>query len=234
MTAKTFMGPCVTTKWSRHYRVATTVAATLLVAGCSFQTALDRLVDPARQTRIIADAQTLCSDVATLRPRFEAGLWTASAPRFADLPRECPSPDAQYVITGYRFNSYTDANGVTNRQEFATVVGADVATGVVTGVAKRAGTRVGDRAGTADVRWSEITINYTQIGTRSAGPPMITGWQVSAAAQPPQSLTARRAWDNAVSWIGIVAIAAAIILTGGGIWLVRRVRSRGARSLFDA
>lgn len=84
----------------------TPVVAAALLAGCSFQGALDAMVEPERQAEIIRTAQAQCR-----------------APRYRPA---CPT-DANVVwqLANYHFNSSAMNGGPTERRESALVVAGD-------------------------------------------------------------------------------------------------------------
>ena len=178
-----------------------------VLAGCSFQSVINRVVDPARQAAIIADARHFCTNIEQLRPQFDAEAWAHSAQDFASISRECPRGAADYAITGYRFNSFTASGGPTVLQEFATVVASTPS------------------------RWAEIDVTYA---SRDGAPPRIVAWRVVGADAPPPSLATVKQWDDALVWFRLGGAVVLLLLIGGLVWLIRRVRRRGSRSLLDA
>ncbi len=187
--------------------ISLAVAGAVTLHGCTFQGALDAMVDPGRQAEFIRTAQILCRTPDALRSQFAPDLWVQSQPLFAQLPQQCPAESAEsgvnWQLTTYNFNTSANAGAPTDRREYALVV-----------------------AGDADGPWSEIQLNFQQIGDAA---PQIIGWNAARIATRPVSLGYIDSYDQ-IRWWGMGAAALALTaLVAALAWLRRRRRTKGKR-----
>jgi hypothetical protein len=182
--------------------MAMALVALTTLSGCTFQGALDAMVEPDRQAELIRTAQTLCRTPQALQPQFAPDLWAQSQPMFAGLPGQCPT-DANVIwqLTTYNFNTSANVGAPTDRREYALVV-----------------------AGDADGPWSEIQLNFQQTGD---GPQQIIGWNAARITTRPASLAFIDSYDQIRWWgLGGVALALAALVTAL-LWFRRRRKAQG-------
>lgn len=180
----------------------TLLVATATLTGCTFQGALDTLVEPARQAELIRTAQMLCRTPQTLQAQFAPELWTQSQPLFAQLPGQCPvEANTVWQLTTYNFNTSAATGTPTDRREFALIV-----------------------AGDADGPWSEIQLNFQQLGDAQQ---QIVGWNAARVTTRPASLEFIENYDQ-IRWWALGGIALALTaLIAALLWFRRRRRAQG-------
>lgn len=174
----------------------------LSLAGCSFQSALDAMVSPVRQQELVSIASRLCRSPRDVLQLMEPSVARDSAAIIDQVGGECVGSDAPYRLTTYRFNTNTDLNGPTTRQEYALVV-----------------------AGDDDGPWAQVEISFS---SQNDGPMLITAWHVAKTTERPMALSYIDNWDGAVGWIRIAAIIVPLLLGGLIVFLVRRSRRKRA------
>jgi hypothetical protein len=181
-----------------------TLAGATFLSGCTFQGALDAMVDPDRQADIIQTAQTLCREPQSLQPQFAPDFWAQSPPMIAQVRLQCPTePGAAWQLTNYNFNTSADRGAPTDRREFVRVV-----------------------AGDADGPWSEIQLNFQQLGD---SPRQIIGWNVARTTTRPASLAFIDSYDQIRWWASGGAALFLIALLATLSWFRRRRRTQGKR-----
>lgn len=154
----------------------------LLLSGCTFEQALDRMADAERQAAVIADARTLCTNPQSLLPRIDARIRDQSAGLFAQLPGRCPQAGMPYRITGFTFETGT---GPDAHQESATIV-----------------------AGEGD-HWTEFTLRYAGANDNAL---RIVEWNVEGMRTVPESLAGIEAWNSIGWWVQLVGLSALALL----------------------
>jgi hypothetical protein len=180
--------------------LALAVAGSL--SGCTFQGALDAMVEPDRQAEIIRIAQTLCRTPHALQSQFAPELWTQSQPLFAQVPGQCPTEaNTIWQLTTYNFNTSAATGAATDRRETALVV-----------------------AGDADGPWTEVQLNFQQLGN---APQQIIGWNAVRISTRPASLTFIDSYDQ-IRWWAMGGVALALTaLVAVLLWFRRRRRVQG-------
>jgi hypothetical protein len=174
----------------------------LLLTACSFQQSLDAVVSHERQAALIATARAACADAASLQSQFAPERWADVEPTLAELRGQCPrAGGTDWRLTTFQFNSATTAAGTPSRREYAVAI-----------------------AGGGAGPWTEVELNYEQIGT---GPMQIIGVNVRRLNERPQSLVFAERWEQVRLWGAVGLAVLALLLMGLVIWLVRRSRRRG-------
>jgi hypothetical protein len=182
-------------------------AAFLALTGCSFEQTMDAMIDRQRQEQIVAAARTLCTNPMALEAQFAPEIWTQSQPLFPQIAAQCPPGGGDnWKLTTFRFNSASNADGSSSRQENTVIV-----------------------AGAENGPWTEVILNYNRVND---GPLQIVGWNVQRLTERPPSLIFRDNWES----LRIVGVIGGLIVLGLIIalvtWLVRRRRQ--GKSLTDA
>ncbi|UNU43272.1 hypothetical protein EAO27_11535 [Sphingopyxis sp. YF1] len=172
----------------------------LMVSGCSYQAALDKMVSPERQKEIVDIGQRFCTDPVAntrlLHPEI-AGTAAEAAPL---LPRECPAGRATWQLASYQWKTNVEP-GLKQQQEEAVVIG------------------------TGKGKWTTVSLRFF---AENGGPTQITSWNVLGSATKPDALRFAEQYETGVKVIA--AVGAAVLLAIGGLvfWLVRRSRARKA------
>lgn len=180
--------------------ISTTLAGLLLVvlAGCSFQATLDKMVSPERQKEIIGIAERFCTDpkstASLLHPEI-AGTAAEAAPL---LPRECPEGPATWQLASYNWKT-NSTNGLSQEQEEVVVVGE------------------------AKGKWTTVTLRFY---AENDAPLKIVEWNVLGSATRPEALVFIDQYEAGAKVMRI-AVPLILLAIGGLIfWLVRRNRAK--------
>lgn len=176
------------------------VAAALLVSGCSFQAALDKMVDPARQREIVDIAQRICTDPDSVRTELHPEIATSIDQAKAALPRECPGAGANWQLASYQWKANTTPQ-MSERQEEVVVVGSK------------------------DGKWSTIEMRFY---AQNDQPLQITLWHILASDKPPPALDYIDSYNQTAKVITFVGPAIAIAAIGAVAWMFRRRRAKRA------
>ena len=185
----------------RLFKHCGAAAATLtLLGGCSFQTALDKMVEPERQREIISIAERICTDPQSLRALLHPEIASTIEAAIPVLPRECPGAGATWQLANYSWKTNVTP-GEKERQEEVVVVG------------------------TGKDKWTTISLRFY---ARNEAPLQITEWNVVGSATRPEALEFIDQYEAGVKTMRI-AVPIIIFAIGGLIfWLIRRRRAKRA------
>ena len=172
----------------------------LLLAGCSFQATLDKLVAPERQKEIIGIAERFCIDpastVSLLHPEIASTAVEAAPP----LPRECPEGKATWQLASYEWKTNAEP-GIKQRQEEVVVVGH------------------------AGAKWTTVSLRFF---AENDAPLQITEWNVLGSSTKPEALAFIESYEAGVKTLRIVVPLVLLAIGGLIFWLVRRSRAKRA------
>lgn len=172
----------------------------LLASGCSFQTALDKMVEPARQKELLAIGERFCSDPASLTSQLHPEIASSATDAAPMLPRECPTGKASWQIASYNWKTNVTP-GLKERQEEVVVVGI------------------------SQGKWTTVSLRFY---AQNEAPLQITEWNVVGSATRPPALEFIDQYEAGVKAIRI-AVPILLLAVGGLIyWLIRRRRARRA------
>ncbi|HEV2598549.1 hypothetical protein [Sphingopyxis sp.] len=177
-------------------------AAAMLVAlgGCSFQAALDKMVEPARQKELLAIGERFCTDPASTTSLLHPEIASTVVDAAAVLPRECPDGKASWQIANYSWKTNVTP-GLKERQEEVVLVG------------------------TGPRKWTTVSLRFY---AQNDAPLQITEWNVVGSATRPDALLFIDQYESTVRTMRIV-IAVVLLAVGGLIvWLIRRRRAKRA------
>lgn len=176
------------------------VAAALLLGGCSFQSALDKLAPRERQTEIVSLGERFCTDPAGVA---KSGVMhpdlTGSVAQAADLlPNECPNGRATWQLASYQWNTNI-TNGLKQRQEEAVVVG------------------------TGEGKWTTVSLRFFAEGD---APMQLVTWNVLGSREKPAALLFVEQYESTAKLLRYAAPIALVLIAGLIFWLVRRHRAK--------
>lgn len=186
----------------KHWTGMAALAASVMLAGCTFQSSLDAMVAPERQAALIQTAQALCRNPQSLQHRFAPQVFAERQPDFARLQGQCPAEgEADWQLVTYSFNTSQTVGGHADRRESVAVV-----------------------AGGAEGPWSEVRLNFQQL---QGGAPLIIGWDVVRSTTRPASLAFIDSYDQ-LRWWGLGGVAGSFAaLAAALLWFARRRRAQG-------
>lgn len=169
----------------------------LMLAGCSFQSALDKLVSPERQKEIIAIAERFCADPASTVSLLHPEIANSAVAAASQLPRECPEGPATWQLASYEWKTNATP-GLKQRQEEVVVVGQSGA------------------------KWTTVSLRFY---AENDAPLQITEWNVVASQTKPEALTFIESYEAGAKTARI-AVPLVLLAVGGLIfWLIRRRRA---------
>lgn len=172
----------------------------LLLAGCSFQAALDKMVAPERQKEIIGIAERFCTDPASTVSLLHPEIANTAVEAAPLLPRECPEGKATWQLASYEWKTNATP-GLKQRQEEVVVVGH------------------------AGAKWTTVSLRFY---AENDAPLQITEWNVIASQTKPEALVFIENYEAGAKTARI-AVPLVLLAIGGLIfWLVRRRRARRA------
>ncbi|MDO9367662.1 MAG: hypothetical protein Q7T68_03760 [Sphingopyxis sp.] len=182
------------------YRMGCAAAMLVALGGCSFQTALDKMVAPERQKELLAIGEGFCADPASMTSHLHPEIASSVADAAPLLPRECPQGKATWQIANYSWKTNVTP-GIKERQEEVVVVG------------------------TSQGRWTTVSLRFY---AQNDAPLQITEWNVVGSATRPDALLFIDRYEAGVKAMRIVVPA--ILLAVGGLiyWLIRRRRAKRA------
>jgi len=175
----------------------------LMMSGCSYQAALDKMVSPERQKEIVGIGQRFCTDPVANTQLLHPEIAGTAAEAVTLLPRECPEGAATWQLASYQWKTNVEP-GLKQQQEEAVVVG------------------------TGKGKWTTVSLRFF---AENGAPMQITSWNVVGSTTKPDALLFAEQYETGVKVIG--AIGAGVLLAIGGLvfWLVRRSRARRATPL---
>lgn len=180
--------------------ISTTLAGLLLVvlAGCSFQATLDKMVSPERQKEIIGIAERFCTDPKGMASLLHPEIAATAAEAAPLLPRECPEGPATWQLASYNWKT-NSTNGLSQEQEEVVVVGE------------------------AKGKWTTVTLRFY---AENDAPLKIVEWNVLGSTTRPEALVFIDQYEAGAKVMRI-AVPLILLVIGGLIyWLVRRNRAK--------
>lgn len=182
----------------RFYRYGCAAAMLAALGGCSFQTALDKLVSPERQKELVAIAERFCADPANVKFLLHPEIANSTIEAAPALPRECPEGKATWELASYNWKTNV-APGLKQRQEEVVVVG------------------------TSAGKWTTVSLRFY---AENGGPMQVTEWNVLGSKTKPPALEFIDQYEAGVRTMRI-ALPILLLAIGGIIfWLVRRHRAK--------
>lgn len=177
-------------------------AAAMLVAlgGCSFQTALDKMVEPARQKELLAIGERFCTDPASMTSQLHPEIASSAADAAPMLPRECPDGKASWQIANYSWKTNVTP-GMKERQEEVVMVG------------------------TGQSRWTTVSLRFY---AQNDAPLQITEWNVVGSATRPDALLFIDQYEAGMKALRIIVPIVLLAIGGLVYWLIRRQRAKRA------
>lgn len=180
-------------------------ALTLLLAACSYQATLDKLVSRERQAELIAMAQRMCSDPESLSPRLHPEIATTLTQAAPLLPGECPGDGATWQLASYQWRTNV-TDELTQRQEEFTVVATDP-------------------AATDGSKWTTLSF---RLYAENGAPMQISKWTVESSEIKPEALVFIENFEAGAKTMAIVGIVVLLLVGGLIFWLVVRHRRKRA------
>jgi hypothetical protein len=172
----------------------------LLLAGCSFQATLDKLVSPERQKEIIGIAERFCTDPASTVSLLHPEIANTAVAAASQLPRECPEGKPTWQLASYEWKTNAEP-GIKQRQEEVVVVGHSGA------------------------KWTTVSLRFF---AENDAPLQITEWNVVGSATKPEALTFIESYEAGAKTMRIVVPLILLAIGGLIFWLVRRRRAKRA------
>lgn len=182
----------------RVHRYAYVAALSAALAGCSFQTALDKLVSPERQKELVAIGERFCADPANVKFLLHPEIANSTTEAAPALPRECPEGKATWQLASYNWKTNVTP-GLKQRQEEVVVVG------------------------NSPGKWTTVSMRFY---AENDGPMQITEWNVLGSKTKPPALEFVEEYDAGVRTMRIVLPIVLIAIGGLIFWLVRRHRAK--------
>lgn len=170
----------------------------VLLAGCSFQATLDKMVSPERQKEIVAIAERFCTDPASTVSLLHPEIANTAAEAAPLLPRECPEGRATWQLASYNWKTNV-ANGLSQRQEEVVVVGE------------------------AKGKWTTVSLRFY---AENDAPLQIAEWNVLASKTRPEALVFIDQYEAGAKTMRIVLPLVLLAIGGLIFWLVRRHRAK--------
>ncbi|HWW58466.1 MAG TPA: hypothetical protein VN047_16350 [Sphingopyxis sp.] len=180
-----------------HFGAVGTLA---LLGGCSFQAALDKMVEPERQREIISVAERICTDPPSVRSELHPEIANTVEAAIPVLPRECPGSGAKWELANYSWKTNV-APGVKERQEEVVVVG------------------------TGKGKWTTVSLRFY---AQNEAPMQIAEWNVVGSATKPAALTFIEQYEAGAKAMRIGGPILLLAIGGLIFWLVRRRRAKRA------
>lgn len=182
------------------FRLVCAAAISVALGGCSFQAALDKMVEPARQKELLAIGERFCTDPAKLTSLLHPEIASTVVDAAGLLPRECPDGKASWQIANYSWKTNVTP-GLKERQEEVVVVG------------------------TGQGKWTTVSLRFY---AQNDAPLQIAEWNVVGSATRPDALTFIDEYDAAARTMRIVGPVMLLAVGGLIIWLIRRRRAKRA------
>lgn len=170
----------------------------ILLAGCSFQATLDKLVSSERQKEIIAIAQRFCSDPASTLSLLHPEIANSAVEAAPLLPRECPEGPATWQLASYNWKANA-TNGLSQRQEEVVVVGETKG------------------------KWTTVSLRFY---AENDAPMQIAEWNVLGSKTRPEALVFIDQYEAGAKTMRIVLPLLLLAIGGLVFWLVRRHRAK--------
>jgi hypothetical protein len=177
-------------------------AAAMLVAlgGCSFQTALDKMVEPARQKKLLAIGERFCTDPASIGPLLHPEIASTVKDAAPALPRECPDGKAGWQIANYSWKTNVTP-GLKERQEEVVMVG------------------------TGESKWTTVSLRFY---AKNEAPLQITEWNVVGSSVRPEALELIDQYEAGAKTMRIAGPIVLLAIGALVFWLIRRRRAKRA------
>ena len=176
------------------------IVAVVLLGGCSFQAALDKMVEPQRQREIISIAEHICTSPSSVRAELHPEIANTVDAAIPMLPRECPGDGAKWELANYSWKTNV-APGVKERQEEVVVVG------------------------TGKDKWTTVSLRFY---AQNEAPMRITEWNVVGSATKPPALTFIEQYEAGAKAMRIIIPVVLLAIGGLIFWVVRRRRAKRA------
>lgn len=185
----------------RHfYRIGFAALLVVTAGGCSFQTALDKMVAPERQKELVAIGEHFCTDPASVTRELHPEIATSVQAAAPALPRECPEGKATWQLASYNWKTNVTP-GLKERQEEVVVVG------------------------TSKGKWTTVSLRFY---AQNEAPLQITEWNVLGSATKPPALQFIEQYEAGAKALRIGGPIVLLAIGGLVFWLVRRRRAKRA------
>lgn len=175
-------------------------AMLIALSGCSFQSALDKMVEPERQEELLAIGERFCTRPASVTSLLHPEIASTVTDAAPVLPRECPDGKATWQIANYSWKINVTP-GLKERQEEVVVVG------------------------TGQGKWTTVSLRFY---ARNEAPLQITEWNVVGSATRPDALLFVDQYESSVNTLRIVVPIVLLAIGGLVFWLIRRRRAKRA------
>ncbi len=194
----------------RQWRVALGTALMALLAACSYQAALDKLVSPERQAELVAMGKRMCSDPVGLSPQLHPDIANSLKAVAPLVPDKCPPDGAIWQLASYAWKTNV-ANGLTQRQEEFVIVATDPGTP--------------EEAQSGDAEWTTVSM---RLYAENGAPMQIAKWTLERRDEKPDALVYMENFEAGATAAAAVAVGILLLVVGLVIWLVvRHRRKRG-------
>lgn len=184
----------------RFYISACAATMLAMLGGCSFQTALDKMVSPERQKELVAIGERFCTDPASMTNQLHPEISGSAKAAAQALPRECPDGKATWQLASYNWKTNLTP-GLKQRQEEVVVVA------------------------TGKGKWTTVSLRFY---AENEAPLQITEWNVLGSASKPPALEFIEQYEAGAKAIRIAGPIALIVIGALIFWLVRRRRAKRA------
>jgi hypothetical protein len=184
----------------RFYRIGSAAALVAALGGCSFQTALDKMVAPDRQKELVAIGERFCTDPASIKSQLHPEIAVSVEAAAPALPRECPNGEATWQLASYNWKTNVTA-GLKERQEEVVVVGSGKG------------------------KWTTVSLRFY---AKNEAPLLITEWNVLGSATKPPALQFIEQYEAGAKALRIGSPIILLAIGGLVFWLVRRQRAKRA------
>lgn len=184
----------------RFYISGCAVAVLVMLGGCSFQTALDKMVSPERQKELVAIGERFCTDPASVTSELHPEIANSVVAAVEALPRECPAGKATWQLASYNWKTNVTP-GLKQRQEEVVVVGTDKG------------------------KWTTVSLRFY---AENEAPLQITEWNVLGSATKPPALELIEQYEAGAKAIRIAGPIVLIFIGALIFWLMRRRRAKRA------
>ncbi|HEY0598361.1 hypothetical protein [Sphingopyxis sp.] len=182
------------------YRAVCAAAMLFALGGCSFQTALDKMVKPERQKELLAIGERFCTDPASMTSQMHPEIASSATDAAPMLPRECPVGKATWQIANYSWKTNVTP-GLKERQEEVVMVG------------------------TGQGKWTTVSLRFY---AQNDAPLQITEWNVVGSATRPDALLFIDQYEAGVKALRIIVPIVLLAIGGLIYWLIRRRRAKRA------
>ena len=184
----------------RVYRIVSAAALLAALGGCSFQTALDKMVSPERQKELVAIGERFCTDPVSMKSQLHPEIASSVEAAVPALPRECPEGKATWQLASYNWKTNVTP-GLKEQQEEAVIVA------------------------TGKGKWTTVSLRFY---AQNDAPMQITEWNVLGSATKPAALQFIEQYEAGVRALRIGGPIVLLAIGGLVFWLVRRRRAKRA------